>query len=363
MPMNDRRNLRYFLIGVILLLGLIWSLALAADGQEAAAYPNGRFLVSAEWLKPHLTDDGLVIVDVREDKYYDGHLIPGAVRLPWSEFRYDDIDLNMGEKFVGPEKAQQILGKHGITRSDTIVLYDSVTRDGGATASYLFWVLDVLGHEKMMILDGGIDAWKDAGFNLAAKPAERIPILYQAPSAEIRTWALIDGDYIYARLADPMYQIIDVRSHEEYIGEKTSLDLKGNPLKSGHIPTAVNVDYRSNWTNASVKKLKSYGALQSLYRGLDADKAVIVYCDSGRRASFGYFVLRVMGIWPVMAYEASWKEWGSPDHFYPVELIPRRFAGDMPPGSSSTAGGAAAGPVSRTPETGTPKGGYVSCGG
>lgn len=369
--MNGKRTVRYFFIGTILLLGLIWSLSLASGSGETAAYPNARFIVSAEWLKQHMADDGLVVIDVRKDKYFDGNLIPGAIRLPWPEFRYDDIDRNIAEKFVGPEKAQQILGKHGIARSDAIVLYDSVKRDGGATASYIFWVLDILGHGKMMILDGGIDSWKRAGFDLAPEPAERAPILYQAPSEEIRKWALIDGGHIYSRLGDPMYQIIDVRSREEYIGEKGSTDLRGNALKLGHIPTAVNVEYKSNWMDATTKTLKPYGDLQTLYRGLDAGRAVIVYCDSGRRGSFAYFVLRVMGVQPVMAYEASWKEWGASDRFYPVELVERRFAGDMLPGVPAAAGGGgrmipdggSGGAASRTPGTGAPKGGYVSCGG
>lgn len=367
--MNDKRPVRYFFIGIILLLGLIWSLSLASGAGEMAEYPNARFIVSPEWLKLHMADEGLVIIDVREDKYFDGNLIPGALRLPWSEFRYDDIDRNIGEKFVGPDKAQQILGRHGVARSDAIVLYDSVKRDGGATASYIFWVLDILGHEKMMLLDGGIDSWQQAGFDLAPVPSDRAPILYQAPSEEIRTWALVEGEHVYQRLGDPMYQIIDVRSREEYIGEKGSTDLRGNALKLGHIPTAVNVDYRSNWVDDTAKKMKPYADLQTLYRGLDAGRAVIVYCDSGRRGSFGYFVLRLMGIQPVMAYEASWKEWGAFERFYPVELIERRFSGVMPPGVSAAAGAGlttpvgGAGAASRTPGSKAPKGGYVSCGG
>ena len=371
MRMNDKRPVRYFFIGLILLLGLIWSLSLASGAGEMAEYPNAQFIVSPEWLKLHTADEGVVILDVREDKYFDGNLIPGAIRLPWSEFRYDDIDLDIKEKFVGPEKAQQILGKHGIARSDAVVLYDSVQRDGGATASYVFWVLDILGHGKKMILDGGIDGWKQAGFDLAPVPTDRAPDLYQAPYEEIRMGVLVGGDYVYARLGDPMYQIIDVRSREEYLGEKGSADLRGNALKLGHIPTAVNVDYRSNWINEATKKLKSYSDLQTLYRGLDANRAVIVYCDSGRRASFTYFVMRVMGVQPVMAYEASWQQWGGPNYFYPTELVERRFSGDMLPGvSAATGGGSQAIPgsgsgsdASRSPGAQAPKGGYVSCGG
>jgi len=71
---------------------------------------------------------------------------------------------------VGLSAAQDILGRHGITPQDTLVLYDSVERDGGATASYVFWVLDLLGHSKKMILERGINGWKDAGYDLVTTP-------------------------------------------------------------------------------------------------------------------------------------------------------------------------------------------------
>jgi thiosulfate/3-mercaptopyruvate sulfurtransferase len=272
---------------------------------------------------------------------------------------------------VGAERAQEILGEHGIGRTNELVLYDSVERDGGATASYLFWVLDVLGHEKKRVLEGGIDAWQRAGYDLDSKPRRLSPVLYQAPMEEVDSRRLIDGDFVYRRLGDPYYQIIDVRSRQEYLGEKGSRDMRGNPLKLGHIPTAVNINYTHNWADATTKTIKSYPELQSLYRGLDPNKGVIVYCASGRRSSFSYFVLRLMGIENVYTYEASWQEWGNPAMFYPVETMERKLAGTELPKTSKRA---SAGSTAATPGAGSdssaskqsasqPKGGYVSCGG
>lgn len=363
--MNNNKTLRYIIIAIILLLGTAWSLSLASDEGQTAKYPNQQFLVSANWLKEHMGDNKLVIVDVRDDKHYDGSPIPGAIRLPWTAFRYDDVDANISETFVGPQKAQEILGSAGIARSDDLVLYDSVKRDGGATASYVFWVLDILGHPEKKILDGGIDAWQRAGYDLAAVSRTLKPLLYQAPSREIEKWKLIDGNYIYARLGDPMYQIIDARSHGEYVGEKGTKGLRGNPFKLGHIPKAVNIDYRTAWVEEKTKKIKTYRQLQELYRGLNASRGVIVYCNSGRRSSFSYFVLRLMGIKQVITYEHSWKEWGDPKKFYPVETVERKFSGNGLPEISFSTGSVSksenSGEKSRVQEK--PKGGYVSCGG
>ncbi|MCF8078978.1 MAG: sulfurtransferase [Desulfobacterales bacterium] len=366
MPIRER-ILRYFVIGGILLLAAVWSLASAGTGSAEGGYPNADLLASADWLKGRIDDPDLIIVDVRTGEHFDGKLIPGAIRLPWSSFRYNDTATNTGSLFVGTERAQEILGEHGIGRTNEIVLYDSVERDGGATASYLFWVLDVLGHEKKRVLEGGLDAWKRAGYDLDSRPKQLSAVLYQAPIEEIQGRSLIDGDFVYRRLGDPYYQIIDVRSRAEYLGEKGSRDLRGNPLKLGHIPTAVNIDYTSNWADANTKTIKPYPALQNLYRGLDPNKGVIVYCASGRRSSFSYFILRLMGVENVYTYEASWLEWGNPAMFYPVETMERKLAGSGLPTTSvkQTAAGSSEG--SRSGAAGRsgsqPKGGYVSCGG
>ncbi len=366
--MKNGSVLRYIIIAVVLFLGVMWSLGSAA--QEETAYPNADFIADAQWLKTHLNDEGLVIADVRTDDHFDGSLIPGAARMIWSDFRFNDLGVNLASTFVGVKEAQNILGRHGVTRDDTVVLYDSVERDGGATASYVFWVLDVLGHEKKMILERGIDAWKDAGFELTTETRKPKQLLYQAPSDEIQKDKLINGDFVYKRLGDRFYQIVDVRSEAEYLGEKGTKGLDGTPLKLGHIPAAVNINYEAAWTGPETKDVKSYDALRALYKGLDASRGVIVYCNSGRRSAFSYFILRLMGFEHVYTYEPSWKEWGNPDKFFPVETRENKLVGGaLPEPSQKTA---AAGQVSKGRTSGTssggrtsgePSGGYVSCGG
>lgn len=150
---------------------------------------------------------------------------------------------------------------------------------------------------------------------------------------------------------------------------KGTRDLQGNDLKLGHIPTAVNIDYTENWQDAETKKIKPYSRLQRLYRGLDPQKGVIVYCNSGRRSSFSYYVLRLMGIDNFYAYEPSWKQWGKPANFYPVETTLNTLAGSGLPGTSSarttTVSTNRSQPAGQTESSSgrAPKSGYVSCGG
>ncbi|MFW5930423.1 MAG: sulfurtransferase [Desulfosalsimonas sp.] len=362
--MEKRFAVRYIIIAAVLFLGVLWTLGSAA--QQQADYPNDRFIADAGWVKNHLEDNDVVIVDVRTDKYFDNQVIPGAIRMPWSEFRFNDIGKNLASIFRGVESANEILGSHGIAPTDTVVLYDSVEQDGGATASYVFWILDVLGHENKMVLERGIDAWKDAGYEVADQAHEPEPVSYQAPTDKLRSHLLIDADFIDRRLGDFYYQIVDVRSREEYLGEKGSKALDGTPLKLGHVPTAVNINYQDAWADEETKAIKSYSKLQELYKGLDPSKGVIVYCNSGRRSSFSYFILRLMGFENVYTYEASWKEWGNPEMFLPVETSENVLSGDFlpePVEMSGTVQPAGTAQTSSRPGSDEPSGGYVSCGG
>ena len=362
--MPQRHALRYAIIGAVLALAAIWTLAAA---QTEIPYANQRFVATPTWLMQHLDDPKVVVVDVRTDKHFDGKVIPGAVRMPWSLMRYNDRAQNLGGVFVGPEQAQEILGRHGITRDLEVVLYDNRERDGGATASYVFWVLDVLGHPKMRVLDGGIEAWSEAGGKLSDQPATAQVAVYQAPAKKMALRRRADGAFIYQRLGDPYYQVLDVRSKDEYMGDAPDIGLDGRVLKLGHIPGAYNMDYRLNWTGTKTKALKGPGELAALYAGLDPARAVVVYCHSGRRASYSYYVLRVVGFEDVICYERSWMEWGSDDRYFPAQVEPNELSGPPPRmsgaarslGTPAKATGSGGGQAEQPGSTG----GYISCGG
>lgn len=362
---------RLVVLAALLGIGSVWML-LTADSQAGVPdYPEAGYIATAEWLMQHKDDSGVLIVDVRQiegKKTEEGRavFIPGAVNLPWKKFRYHDAIRGVADAFVGIERAREVLGQYGVARTDTVVLYDSGQEDGGATASYIFWILDMLGHEKIRILDGGIDAWVQAGGRTVSEPRKPEAIEYHAPSTALRIRALQDGDFIAKRLGDPHYQIIDVRSEEEYLGQKPNMGLDGSVLKLGHIPGAVNIDYRLNWVNTETKQFLSYPALLNLYKGLDPEKAVVVYCHSGRRSSFTYFILRVMGFSDVILYDKSWNEWGSHSFYYPAEQRTHTPEAESLPTVSG--GGKVRKNVQVQENAGQRelepvKGGYISCGG
>ena len=361
--MKQNHFVRLSIIAVMLVLGVFWALVSAQD-VVTRFYPNENFLVDAKWLNSHLNDPKLVIVDVREKKHLKDVFIPGSIYLEWKQFQEPATARGIGSVFVGVDRAQEILSQAGIERDDTVVLYDTVERDGGATSSYLFWVLDVLGHDRKMVLERGIEAWVEADFKTDAEPRQAVPLLYQAPMQELRMDRWADGAFIQARLGDPFYQILDVRSEDEYLGIKLNEGLDGKPLKPGHVPTAYNIDYKQNWVDGKSKAVKTYADLQALYAGLDPNRGVVTYCHSGRRGSFSYFILRLMGFENVSLYDSSWFEWGNNGLFFPVEVQGHQLVGGLPEASAKVVSKGAPVANQKKSEAGSKSaGGYVSCGG
>jgi len=378
--MHIDRPIRAIVFGLALAAAIGWALTVGT-GQETSDYPNAELLASGQWLAEHLDDEGLVIVDVRTDEHFDGEVVEGAVRMPWNQFQTIDPLARVGGAFVGVVRAQELLGEHGIARDDTVVLYDDVERDGGATASYIFWVLDLLGHEEIKVLDGGIEAARRADVPTSEEPVKPEPVTYQAPPEEMAPNDVIRGPQIRERLGDRYYQVLDVRSEDEYTGEAPNADWQGKALKLGHIPGAYNINYKQNWTNAEEKLLKPYDQLRRMYAGLDPSKAVVTYCHSGRRSSYTYFVLRLMGFSDPRLYDYSWNEWGSKSLYYPVERKANPLQGSAVeavsmsrirdrgarPSASGTSGGvsspASSGGGATSGGGGGGKSGYISCGG
>ena len=126
----------------------------------------------------------------------------------------------------------------------------------------------------------------------------------------------------------------------------------------------MNINYEAAWTDDKSKQIKQFPQLRELYKGLDPSKGIIVYCNSGRRSAFSYYILRLMGFETVYTYEPSWKEWGNPEHFFPVETRENLLSGDYLPQMSSRTASDSKTVKHASPATGKqPENGYMSCGG
>jgi len=278
----------------------------AADpSAELQQYAHPERLVSTQWLAENLNTPGVVVVESDEDiLLYDTGHIPGSVKIDWHTELNDPVvrDYLTGEQFA------ELMSKKGISRDDTVVFYGDRSN---WWATYALWVFSLFGHSDVRIVNGGRDKWIAEGRELTKEVPAPAPTDYPVIERDDSTLRAFKED-VLEHLGKPL---VDVRSPEEYSGERTHMPAypEEGALRGGHIPTAASVP----WSKAANDDgtFKSLDELQKIYRdyhGITGDVPVIAYCRIGERSSHTWFVLRhLMGIEDVRNYDGSWTEWGS----------------------------------------------------
>ena len=283
------------------------STSIPADPAEKfAEYADGTRLVSTDWVAEHAGDPGLVIVESDEDVllYETGH-IPGAVKVDW----HTELNDPVTRDYVDGEGFAALMSAKGISREDTIVVYGDKSN---WWAAYALWVFTLFGHEDVRLMDGGRAKWQAEGREMTTEKPKPAPTEY--PVVE-RDDSVIRAFLPEVRDSLGDLPLIDVRSPEEYTGERTHMPAypEEGALRGGHIPGAKSMP----WGKAANEDgtFKSAAELKELYTeqaGLGQSDEVIAYCRIGERSSHTWFVLKhLLGYENVRNYDGSWTEWGN----------------------------------------------------
>lgn len=268
-------------------------------------YVHPEVLVSTQWLSENLSTPGLVVLESDEDilLYEIGH-IPGAFKIDW----HTDLNDEVIRDYIQGDELARLFSERGITPDSTIVLYGDKSN---WWATYALWVFKLFGHKDVRILDGGRDKWIAEGRELTTvKPevgSSTYPVI-ERNDAAIRAFK----EDVLAHLGKAL---IDVRSPEEFSGERTHMPAypEEGALRGGHIPGASSVPWaRAVNDDGTYKSRSELAALYLEGAGLVPGEDVIVYCRIGERSSHSWFALKyLLGFDTVRNYDGSWTEWGS----------------------------------------------------
>jgi thiosulfate/3-mercaptopyruvate sulfurtransferase len=280
------------------------------ENEKFAGYANPGRLVSTEWLAAALAggalaDDKLVVVESDEDVLlYDTGHIPGSVKIDW----HTDLNDQVARDYVDGPAFAALAAAKGISRDSTVVIYGDKSN---WWAAYALWVFTLFGHEDVRLLDGGRDKWIAEGRELTTDVPTPVPGDYPAVErndAPIRAFK----EDVLAHFGKPL---IDVRSPEEYTGQRTHMPAypEEGALRGGHIPTAASIP----WARAAAADgtYRDRTELEALYldeAGLKEGDDVVAYCRIGERSSHTWFALKyLLGFETVRNYDGSWTEWGN----------------------------------------------------
>ncbi|MFW5939988.1 MAG: sulfurtransferase [Halolamina sp.] len=245
--------------------------------------------VPASWVRAN----DVAIVDVREPWEYDsiGHL-PGAVNVPFDDFRSDE-----GEAGKLPPRGEwdELLSAAGIDSDAEIVGYDD--SQGVFAARFVVTAL-LLGHdpERLHVLDGDFSSWQ-RDHETTTESAAPEPATYES-----------DPD-----AATPLVDFETVRELLPAVeaGDVTLVDTREAwEFEEGHLPGAVRLDWRE-LVDEETRGLRLEGELRTLLedRGIVPERRTVLYCNTARRVSHTYLVMRQLGYEQVALYEGSLTEW------------------------------------------------------
>ena len=270
-----------------------------------AGYAHPERLVSTEWLAEHLGEPGLVVVESDEDVllYETGH-IEGAVKIDW----HTDLNDPLVRDYLDGAGFAKLLSAKGISRDDTVVIYGD---KNNWWAAYALWVFSLFGHDDVRLLDGGRAKWEAEGRPYVTETTKRDATDYPVVERDDSQLRAFKED-VLAHLGNPL---VDVRSPEEYSGERTTAPAypEEGTLRAGHIPTAKSVPWaKAVADDGTFKKTDELNAIYRDGAGLKNGDSVIAYCRIGERSSHTWFVLtHLLGFEGVRNYDGSWTEWGS----------------------------------------------------
>jgi thiosulfate/3-mercaptopyruvate sulfurtransferase len=272
---------------VLLLLSLV-TISVSAQG-------NIPILISAEWLKEHLKDSNLILIQVTFLKLdYDREHIDGA-RYLWPE----QLAPNSPEgSYNAPDirKATDLLQSFGVNNNSHIVLYH--IRNEVSPTARIFLTLENLGLKgKVSFLNGGLDAWKKLGYAVTTA----VPDVKSGKVTLVQGNLLVNKDYVLQTLQSDKGIVVDARMKNYYDGDPT-----GNP-RDGHITGAKNIPYTEMLD--STNKIKPLEELRGYFSPVVLpDKEIVTYCFIGQTASVIYMAGRLLG-YNVKLYDGSMQEW------------------------------------------------------
>lgn len=256
-------------------------------------------LISPEELR---ADASAVVFDCRfsltdsgqgQRDYEAGH-IPGA--------RFADLERDLsaptsagGGRHPLPDRAELAsrFRDWGVTNGSRVVCYD---QNSGAVAVRLWWITRWLGHTKVAVLDGGLDAWLSAGFPTDSEIVS--PILGDFTPDEPLTRVCTADD-----LTDAEINLLDARDTSRFRGEVEPID-----AVAGHIPGAISAPFNENLDG---NRFKSPDALQARFGDLNIDPNIdtVCYCGSGVTANHNILALLLAGYPEPILYAGSWSDW------------------------------------------------------
>jgi thiosulfate/3-mercaptopyruvate sulfurtransferase len=266
-------------------------------------------LVSTEWLAKHLdapdvriADASWYLADAKRDaqaEYRTAH-IPGAVFFDIEDL--SDENSSLPHMLPSPVKFGSRMRKMGLGDGNLIVIYDGA---GVYSSPRAWWMFRAMGHEEVVVLDGGLPKWRREG-----RPVEDLP-----PTPSYRHFTprpnlafVRSYEQLRSNVQTDHEQVVDARGPARFYAQEP----EPRPgVSGGHIPGSVNLPYSQIMSGEGTIKSKEMLAALFRDRRIDLERPVVTTCGSGITAAINLLALSLLGAKDGALYDGSWAEWGA----------------------------------------------------
>ena len=303
--MKIHKSYRYIVTVLLSLCTILW-----AGTALGAKWSNPELLVDAATVKKNIGNASWIVVDCRSlDDYLKGH-IPGAISF--GNRCKKALRDSTSRVYRNPERYEKLFSKVGIGNDKHVVFYygDMKTL---TDATVGFWVMEYLGHDKVHVLNGGLDAWRKAGNRLDNKPVKKAAATFKVKIVA-RRYGNTDEILGIAQANENNTQLIDSRSAKEHKGK----DIRA--IRGGFVPnTTINkshIETLAKQKNSKTGKLEPVAyfdaaEFEKAFGALDKNMRTLAYCQTGTRSTMTYLQMRLAGFKDPANWDESWRVYGS----------------------------------------------------
>ena len=273
--------------------------------------PNS--LVSVQWLNENFSAENLIIFDASMKPIFPvanpmpetPAYIPNSLR-----FDFDDVlcdhDTPLPHMLPSPEFFEDEMQKYGVNKNSVLVVYDKI---GIYSSPRAWWMFKAMGHDQVAVLDGGLPAWIQAGY-------ETTPTLATATqrgdfASLPQPGLFVDSKSVVHALADSTVSVIDARSAGRFKGQDPE---PRAGLRGGHMPSAFNIPFNDVLENGRMSTRSNLQKIFDQYK----NKKMIFSCGSGVTSCVVALAAEQAGFKDLAVYDGSWSEWGRDDSGLPV---------------------------------------------
>ncbi len=273
--------------------------------------------VTCEWLKEHLNDNDIIILDASPKSNVSGLenklenlQIPNArcldlandFSLPNAEFPNTFPTVTQFEKAV-----QQL----GINSNSILVIYDNL---GIYSSPRVWWMFQTMGHQQTFVLDGGLPEWVAKGYETTSSIPTTNNFTKGNFKANFDAEQVKDFTFMESNILSNECLVIDARSKGRFEGAAPE---PRAGLRSGAIPNSINLPFQEFLNEG---KLKTSSELQNLFQpAKTSQKPLIFSCGSGLTACIILLAAARIGLENSAVYDGSWTEWATKKPIYPTQ--------------------------------------------